>query len=104
MLDIDDSDCPQCNSAFIADELARLNFDIAPPNEVPFLDEGCLKEQGVAYTHYYWSRKSEAERRLSGVRLQLNCHKLPFDTVSRAGLWQIMKHLWCPTRFLSIVT
>ena len=66
LLDLPNSNCPERRSALVAQELSRLNIDIAALSEVRFSDEGSLKESGGGYT-LYWSGKPATEKHQSGV-------------------------------------
>ena len=66
MLDRVDSNRPERRSALVAHELSRLSIDIAALSEVRLAEEGNLHEHSAGYT-LYWSGKSAAEKRLSGV-------------------------------------
>ena len=47
-------------------ELAPLDIDVAALNEVGFVDQGSLTEDGAGHTPY-WSGKDKDDRRLSCV-------------------------------------
>ena len=66
MQDSDEADRPQRRSAMVAQELARLDIDIAALSRVRFAEEGSLTEHGAGQT-LYWSGKSKEDCRLSGV-------------------------------------
>ena len=57
---------PERKTAIIARELGRYNIDIAALSETRLADTGELTERGQGYT-FFWSGKSEAQRREAGV-------------------------------------
>ena len=66
MLDPPRSKRPERRTALVALELQRLGIDIAALSETRFAGTGSVQEHSVGYT-LFWSGKSEAERRHSGV-------------------------------------
>ena len=60
------SNRPERHSALIAQELSRLNVDIAAVNEVRFPGEDSLQEYSVGNT-FLWSGKPTIKERLSGI-------------------------------------
>ncbi|XP_035699628.1 craniofacial development protein 2-like [Branchiostoma floridae] len=66
LLDNTRADRPSRRTALVARELARYNIDIAALSETRLPGEGQLSELGGGYT-FYWSGRSEKERREAGV-------------------------------------
>ena len=64
MLDSADSSRPERHSDLIAENLERLNVDIAVLCKVRFLRGDCLRKHGAGYT-LYWTGKLAVERRIS---------------------------------------
>ena len=62
MLDTAESDRPESRFALIAQEISRLNVDIAALGEVRFLQEGKRQVHGTEYT-LYCSGKSTTKRK-----------------------------------------
>ena len=66
LLDRTDAPRPERRTALIARELARYGIQIAALSETRLAGEDQLSEIGAGYT-FYWSGRSEAERREAGV-------------------------------------
>ena len=90
---------PQRRSTPVARELARLDIDIPALNEVRFVKQGSLTEDGSGYAPF-WSGMDKDERRLSAVGFMLklpvpgNCRtcqlviqtaSCPYDSQSRTA-------------------
>lgn len=61
---------PERRSALVARELERYKIDICAISETRLPNEGHLTEQKAGYT-FYWSGKSDNERREAGVGLSI---------------------------------
>lgn len=66
MLDTPDSGRPKRHTALIANDLSRLNVDIAAVSEVLFQEQGSLQEHDAVHT-LYWSGNSVVESHISGI-------------------------------------
>ena len=66
LMDNPKSKRPERRTALVAKELARYNIDIAALSETRLEDTGLLEEKSIGYT-FFWSGRSNKERRTSGV-------------------------------------
>nr|VZI05660.1 unnamed protein product [Spirometra erinaceieuropaei] len=66
LLDNPRSNRPERRTALVARELARYKVDIAALSETRFSEQGQLEEVGAGYT-FFWSSRTQAERRDVGV-------------------------------------
>ena len=73
LLDNTKADRPERRTALVARELARYNVEIAALSETRLADKGQLTEQGGGYT-FFWSGRSELEKRESGVGFAIKSH------------------------------
>ena len=73
LMDNPSANRPERRTALVARELARYKIDIAALSETRLANEGQLTEVGGGYT-FFWSGRSEEERREAGVGFAIKNH------------------------------